>query len=265
MKLLTTLLLLVGLNTCLVAQQPCLGDKASLFSQVLKENRDYWVYLPNSYQKSTQTYPVIYVLDADINVPLVAALQHYLTRGRMPLASEAIIVGIANTNRTRDFTPTHVANSPDMAQQKGGDYTQSGGAKNFLAFIGTELQPLIDHTYRTNNNRTLVGHSFGALFGLYALSTQTNYFSAIIAADPSLWWDNGAIVQTLETLKNSEKITAKLYVSFSGSSTGNKKLPSLLKSLENNGLQWKCDFFENEHHGTVMFPTLWQAYKFLYK
>lgn len=265
MKLLTTLLLLVGLNTCLVAQQPCLGDKASLFSQVLNENRDYWVQLPNSYQKSTQTYPVIYVLDADINAPLVAALQHFLTRGRRPLASEAIIVGIANTNRTRDFTPTHVANGSNMAQQKGGDYAQSGGAKNFLAFIGTELQPLIDRTYRTNGNKTLVGHSFGALFGLYTLSARTNYFSQIIASDPSLWWDNGTIVKALETLKTAEKINTKLYVGFSGSATDPKTLSLVLKSLENNGLQWKCDFFENENHGTVMFPSLWQAYKFLHK
>lgn len=265
MKILTTLLLLVGLNTCLVAQQPCLGDKVSLFSQVLNENRDYWVQLPNNYQKSTQTYSVIYVLDADINAPLVAALQHFLTRGRMPLASEAIIVGITNTNRTRDFTPTHVENSPNITQQRGGDYTQSGGAKNFLAFMGTELLPLIDRTYRTNGNRTLVGHSFGALFSLYTFSTRTNYFSQIIASDPSLWWDNEVIIQTLGELKNIEKIKTKLYVGFSGSSTNCQKLSPVLKPLENKGLQWKCDIFENEHHGTVMFPSLWQAYKFLYK
>ena len=42
----------------------CIGKRYSLYSAFLQEERDYWIYLPQNYDRdTTQNYPVIYLLD----------------------------------------------------------------------------------------------------------------------------------------------------------------------------------------------------------
>ena len=51
-------------------------------------------------------YPVLYVTDGDAHIAHTASSIEFLSRnGRM---SELIVVGIPNTDRMRDFSPTHV-------------------------------------------------------------------------------------------------------------------------------------------------------------
>src|SRR3546814_5939847 len=40
----------------------------------------------------------------------------------------------------------------------------------------------------------LYGHSLGGLFALHMLYTRPGAFRTIIAASPSIWWDNQAIL-----------------------------------------------------------------------
>ena len=69
-----------------------------------------------------------------------------------------IVVGIPNTNRGRDLTPTEV--DIDFFTGDSIQYV-SGGGNIFLDFIEKELIPYIDETYPTTPYRTFVGHSFG--------------------------------------------------------------------------------------------------------
>ena len=64
--------------------------------------------------------------------------------GRVP---EMILVGITNTDRTRDLTPTHVA-APRFENRQFNAPT-SGGADKFLDFIAREVMPYVEKTYRT--------------------------------------------------------------------------------------------------------------------
>ncbi|WP_280640629.1 alpha/beta hydrolase [Hymenobacter volaticus] len=64
-----------------------------------------------------------------------------------------------------------------------------------MSFFQRELLPFLDQNYRTDvSNRTLMGHSFGGYFVLYALTealrTDTCYFTQYVAASPSLYYDN---------------------------------------------------------------------------
>jgi len=84
--------------------------------------------------------------------------------------------------RTRDFVPPA---SP------GG----TGGAAAFLRFLREELKPLIDAKYHTQaDDATLVGHSLGGLFALYALFQEPAVFQRYIVGSPSIFWNGKAIL-----------------------------------------------------------------------
>lgn len=94
---------LVVLSTFLHAQQP---SRTTVDSKVLGETRSVLIRAPASYAAGARSYPVIYLTDGDRQLAHTAATVDFLTReGRMP---EVILVGITNTDRTRDLTPTHL-------------------------------------------------------------------------------------------------------------------------------------------------------------
>ena len=99
------------------------------------------------------------------------------------------MVAVPNTDRTRDFTPTH-----SLRRREGDDddpcLKNSGGGDAFLRFLKEELIPEIDRTYRTKPYRIIVGHSFGALLALHALQSEPDVFQGYIAIDPSVFWDD---------------------------------------------------------------------------
>lgn len=163
------------------------------------DGQDYVLYvsLPRDYRADQdRLYPVVYTLDADYAFPIVASvLGHFADRGNLP---PAIVVGIAypggissmdsyHRNRTRDYTPTHTLEggySREIAQL-------SGGGPAFEKFITSELFPYVEKHYRADpGERTLVGHSFGGLFGTYILLTHPRAFRNYVIVSPSLWYDH---------------------------------------------------------------------------
>jgi hypothetical protein len=130
-----------------MAQSPnnfSLGFADSVRSDILKEQRHLLIYTPYQGKKSRAAtddhYPVIYVLDGENNFRSVAITVERLAN--MDLCPPMIVVGIPNTDRSRDLTPTTVANNTDGVKN-------SGGGERFLAFIEKELIPHIDSNYLT--------------------------------------------------------------------------------------------------------------------
>ncbi len=157
-------------------------------SRALSETRVIEVTLPASYSEdSTRRYPVLVVLDGDLEQPIAATTaRFYAETSQIP---ELIVVGVRNTDRGRDFTP---ALQPDFPSPP--EIPVAGGADNFLDFLGDELVPYIDRRYRTAPLRILVGHSLGGLFAIYTLGHRPNLFTGYIVMEPSVWWNRGAEV-----------------------------------------------------------------------
>ena len=59
------------------------GKKYSMRSKVLKEERPYWVYLPNSYDEGNkkQRYPVLYLLDGDAHFQSASGVVQFMSSG----------------------------------------------------------------------------------------------------------------------------------------------------------------------------------------
>lgn len=168
------------------AEMTIAGSQIRLLqSEIVNQEYQLLIKLPDGYGQSDKTYPVIYFLDAQWDFPLMISTygQSYYD-GFIP---EAILVGIQwggenpdpNLLRERDFTPSPMV-----------EVSNSGGAANFLQFIKQELLPFVGREYRTNNNRVLMGSSYGGLFTLYALFNEPNLFNGYIPTSSASAWDN---------------------------------------------------------------------------
>jgi uncharacterized protein len=192
-------LCLVFVNTS-VAQVVSFGESYRIHSSQVNEEREYKVYLPDSYKWARdKRYPVLYLLDGDSHFFHTAAAVDFLSgQGEIP---EMIVIAIASTVRVRDFTQT------DWSSH----WVGGGGADKFRAFLSKELIPEIDRTYRTQDFRVLFGHSAAGQFALYCLTSDPNLFQAYFALSPSLDWDDELPLRSLESYFSSTQ-TLKTFV-----------------------------------------------------
>jgi predicted alpha/beta superfamily hydrolase len=191
----TLLLLLVSTGRIqLSAQSPAevvIGRIDNLRSGILQEQRTFWVHLPPGAQGGQHTnkkYPVVYVLDGDKNFTSVVGMIDLLSSvNGNNVVPEMIVIGILNTNRVRDLTPTHVDSglwiNDDMAKW-------SGGGEKFTAFLEHELIPYIDSSYPASPYRMLIGHSLGGLVAVSTLLLHPHLFRSYVVIEPSMWWDS---------------------------------------------------------------------------
>ncbi|HLZ90033.1 MAG TPA: alpha/beta hydrolase-fold protein [Puia sp.] len=184
-----------------------IGKTDTVYSHILNEKRRILVRLPHDGTSPFfrgQRYPVIYLLDGDSHFPSVMGLIQQLTEvNSNSLFPDMILVGIPNTNRQRDLTPTLAKTSPygDSNSVRG-----TGGGENFTAFIEKELIPHIDSLYPTAPYRILIGHSLGGLMVINTLINHPNLFSAYLAIDPSMWWDDRKLLKQAGTVLARQKI-----------------------------------------------------------
>src|SRR6056297_1444364 len=136
-----------------------IGEYKTMYSEVLSENRQLIISLPDEYEDTTQTYPVLYLIDGEKKFVFAEAVGAINYLRFNPDFKEMIIVGI-NTehHRNRDIIPAIVE-----------DRKGSGGAKKFTEFIEKELKLYINKKYRTNGFEVLYGGSNSGLFAIYTL------------------------------------------------------------------------------------------------
>lgn len=88
-----------------------------------------------------QRYPVVYLLDGDSFFHSLVGIRKTLASGRGKYLPPCIIVGVLNTDRTRDFTPTASAAGRD-GKISIDAIPQGGGSEAFSKFLTEELRPL---------------------------------------------------------------------------------------------------------------------------
>lgn len=224
-------------------------SKLTIKSTVMGEDREILVRTPPGYDASKNSYPVLYMTDGDAHMAHTASTVEFLARnGRI---SELIVVGIPNTDRTRDLTPTK-ATGANTAQ-----FPTAGGADKFLKFIETELIPEIEKRYRVQPYRLLAGHSFGGLFVIHTMITRPELFKSYIAVSPSLQWsDQATLKRAEEFLKGRKEWNATLFTSLGNEPGGIGEAFVLFKEmLAKNpikGFEWEAQQLTDEDHGSVV-------------
>jgi hypothetical protein len=135
----------------------------TLHSHILDQDRTLFIALPSDYDTSTRSYPVHYVTDAPVTWNVFQSLLRlHASVDAMP---EGIVVGLQSDGRE-----THL-----HAER---------GAEPYLAFLEQEVMPFVDSEYRTLPFRSIVGHSLGGGFALYAFLSRPDLFTLCIAGSP---------------------------------------------------------------------------------
>ena len=238
------------------------------------------IALPLGYSfTDTLTYKVLYILDGDPDLPLAALIQRDMSYGHE--VPDMIMVGIgyqvadflgSRPFRTLDYTPTHVPTIDSIMTANHHLNMVSGGAGKFLRVIKEEIIPFIDHTYRTNQDRALAGHSFGGLFAAYALFHQPDLFSRYLISSPSLDWDEEEIFREETQFYHSAHPThsAKIFIC-GGSLEPDPMIPDIerLKALlaQRNYTGWQISeqIFLNETHLSVLPFALSRGLRAIYR
>ncbi len=252
-RLLSGVAVLLMIATAAIAQ-PATGTvkRLVLKSTVLGEERVVLVRTPAGYETNQERYPVLYMTDGDAHMGHTASSIDFLVQnGRIP---DLIVVGVTNTDRTRDLTP---AKSTDKAP--GGElrFPTSGGADNFLKFFETELIPLVEEQYRVQPYRIFAGHSLGGLFAIHAMITKPGLFNSYIAVSPSLQWEHDDALKRAETyLKNQKEMKVSLFVSLGNEpgaiGTDFDSFKDLLSKTKIKGFEWQAERMADEDHGSVV-------------
>ena len=260
-----------------------IGKIYSLQSKILGEQRKVWVYVPSG-AAPQQKYPVVYLLDGDAHFYSVVGMIQQLSQvNGNTVCPEMIVVGIPNTDRTRDLTPTHIDAEPpfmDSAFAK-----TSGGGEQFISFIEKELMPYIEATYPTQPYKMLIGHSFGGLTVMNTVINHAKLFNSYICIDPSMWWDNMNYLKTTKKALSEKNFAGTtLYLGIantmdegmdvlkvqSDTSSATKHIRSILeldkhlKSQKQNGLRYESKYYENDDHGSAPLITEYAALRFIF-
>lgn len=289
MQLVTPLWIFLIVTLNLTGQSPpesaySIGEKHTLYSKILKENREVFVHVPKGFwgmDEELRMAPVAIVLDGESQfLHTVAAIDFLssaaLGNDKMP---RTIVVGIPNTNRNRDLTPVKGVIGKDSAS-----LAITGGGGKFLEFITSELFPYIDSLYSTSQHRTIIGHSLGGLIVFEALLRYRASFNNYLAIDPALHYDNGSyFAQLMDTLRSANLKEENLFVAKANSFPSFLTIASIqedtsevvkitkanhqfleLANAENWSIHYSFQDFPQENHFSVPYRATYIGMQFFY-
>jgi predicted alpha/beta superfamily hydrolase len=168
---------------------------AGVWSPQLRNRRNVDVYLPPSYDETSDRYPVLYMQDGQNLCDPAAAFAGTwqlmevlddLARGGL----ELIVVGVHHGGRDRiaEYSPFPGRYGP-------------GKGDRYVKFLTTTLKPRIDRRFRTARARdrtAILGSSMGGLISLYAFLAYPRVFGAAGAMSPALWYGDRRIFETID-------------------------------------------------------------------
>lgn len=239
------------------------GETFTIRSKTLGEARRINVYIPPVNAESRDARrPVLYMPDGGIGedfLHVAGLLQVSVGNGTV---RPFILVGIENTQRRRDLTgPTQSAEDKKIA-------SQVGGSAAFRRFLRSELMPVVNARYRTTKETAIMGESLAGLFVVETFFVEPDLFDTYIAFDPSLWWNNGELVnRAAGRLRGSGNRQRTLYLASSREDRSRltNQLAELLGKNAPANLTWHYEPMPNETHATIYHPAALQALRRLFK
>jgi uncharacterized protein len=245
------------------ASQPLsIGDTFTIDSKVLGETRRINVYAPPGYAGSDLRVPVLYMPDgglAEDFLHVAGLVEVGVGNGTM---RPFLLVGIENTERRRDLTgPTVNPDDKKIAPRV-------GGSAAFRKFMRDELMPVVKQRYRTTGENAIVGESLAGLFVAETFFLEPDLFDIYIAIDPSLWWNDHALVDgAARALTSTSRSGKALFLASSSEFRGDvdptKTLADVLRVANPSGVRWHYDAMPDEKHATIYHPAALTAFRLM--
>jgi predicted alpha/beta superfamily hydrolase len=240
------------------------------------------VGLPLSYDLTEQAYPVLYILDANVNFGTVVETSRLM--GAVGEASEVIVVGIGystetdlatfGNRRNYDFsTPkwdpeSSVRRLVEEVTEAAGKTLRIGGAEALIDFITEQVQPFIAERYRVDtSDQALLGHSLGGHFVGQVLFRRPTAFAKYVISSPGFAYNDWEVLRLEEEYaKSHSDLPVQIYVA-SGSEeallfaklgilSGAARFAEALRLRDYQGLKLTAEFHSGKSHITTYPETV---------
>jgi predicted alpha/beta superfamily hydrolase len=223
-------------------------------------------------------YPVLYVLDGNASFAGFAEARRIQERFEL---GKSIVVGVGyptdlayDLRRLNDYTMPML--DPPPARWKQLAKYKSGGWDTFLDFLTGKLRTEIGKRYHIDSNRqSLFGHSLGGLLALHTLYSRPQAFESIVAASPSLEWnEQGILAEEREfaarVMKGKVGKLSRLFVVVGGRDIdddpyGAESFAHRMELLSGYGLRTRFKRYEEEGHMTVPARAVTDTLRFVFE
>ena len=189
--------------------------ESTTLSTILKKDVKLMVRLPDSYETSKKTYPILYFLNGmDKTVEEIATLSQKLQADKS--TPEMIVVGI-------DISDENIDRMPDKAR-----------ADKILSYFEKELIPAIAKKYRVNGQKILYGRSLSGSLTLYAFLNKPTLFNGYIAASKQWYEKNNDYFKGLANKigQNRESFKGrKIFLATLNGAYNNNNIPEVNKQM----------------------------------
>lgn len=181
----------------------------------LGRRADIMVWLPPDYDTSEQTYPVVYMHDAD-NLFLPST----------SFAGETWRVGETMTALANEGIAAIIIGIPNHPTDRLGEYTQyphpehgGGHADKYAKFLVHKLKPAVDAVLRTDpgpESTVVAGSSLGAIVSAYLWERYPDVFGAAGLFSTSFWFPGPRALADFEYAAMHPRKSARIYMDVGG-------------------------------------------------
>jgi predicted alpha/beta superfamily hydrolase len=150
----------------------------------LNKKRKVWALLPHDYDTSSESYPVLYLQDAQNLFNENAPFGNWQIDKKLAVMSDygigkIIIIAIEHAEKERL-----------IEYNVGKTLLGEGQGKKYIRFISDTLKPFIDKNFRTKPEREFTGiggSSMGGLVSIFSGLMYPEVYGKLMIFSPSLW------------------------------------------------------------------------------
>lgn len=171
----------------------------------LNTTRKVWALLPHDYDYSKESYPVMYLQDAQ---NLFNENSGY---GNWQIDKKLAVMSEYNVGKIIVIAVEHAEEDRLKEYNVGKTILGKGQGKKYIKFLVETLKPYVDSNFRTKKERPFTGiggSSMGGLISIFSGLRHPDIFGKLMIFSPSLW-----VVPKMElkTYENSEATKIYLY------------------------------------------------------
>ncbi len=249
-----------------------IGSTHRIKSSVYGDEQIVTVRLPRGYADNPdKKYPVLFSVDGgpDQDFELLAgvAAEAEFSTSFEPF----ILIGIKTEDRYKQLTPEMTRLPLKRLQENFGERIAAGGAARFRNYLARDVIPWATKRYRTER-KILTAASLGGVFVLDTFLERPELFDDYIALTPSLWWDDGRVVdEAAQELARHGPSDRRIYFTMGDEGVGSRTgtwLSQLIATFQKHapkGLKWAfVDRSGSEEHRTMALISWLDAMRTLY-
>lgn len=150
----------------------------------LNKTRRVWALLPYDYETSNESYPVLYLQDAQ---NLFNEKAQY---GNWEIDKKLAVMSEYNIGKIIIIAVEHAEKERILEYNVGNTVLGNGQGKKYIRFLTDTLKPFVDDNFRTKPEREFTGiggSSMGGLVSIFSGIMYPEVFGKLMIFSPSLW------------------------------------------------------------------------------